>query len=465
MKKKKSEQILHGPILPMIFSVSFPLMINNLIHTVYSLADGLWVAQLSTKHFSATSFTWPVNYLFLAIGMGVSVAGTSLISQFIGARRKKEAEDYARHLIWFGIVAGLLLSAFGFWITPFVVRWMGAEGDFFNYSTEYLRINLAFFFVDMIYFCYQAILNAQGDTKSTTLISALSAVVNIVLDPFLIFTTIPLIGLPGLGWGLSGAAYATIISKVVSVLLGSYIVKKRSREIEVSYAFGNFNPHILRHILNVGFPTAVGQSGAAFGFTILNSYINSYGTITLSAFSMVNRITDLIMMPMSGIGNALTSMIGQNMGAGQFDRAKEIFKQAMTIVLIGASVGAVLIKVFEIPILSLFIEGGNIQELYEQATEYMTYAVFTVPLMGIFNIYTGLFNGAGYTKYTMYMSLSRLWLIRIPLILFFKSMTDLGSKGVWISMVVSNAAIGLMGMYLRRKGKWLENAKLKFQKQ
>ncbi len=453
-KKVDSQYILNEKISKVLLRVSTPLMINNIIATLYNLADGLFVAQLSSTQFAATSFVWPVQYLFIALCLGASIAGTSLIARYIGADKKKEAGIYANHVIVILIIMGVLFSFIGYLIAPTAVKWMGTKGDFYLYASTYLRINFIGLFFDAVYFAFQSILNAQGKTKETTIISGISGVINIVLDPFLIFETVPIIGVKGLGMEIAGAAIATVISKVFLVLMGAFLMKKKSGEVEVNLKNFNFQPEISGNIIRAGVPTAIGQSSAAVGFTIMNSLIVGYGEDTVAGFSMVNRIGDLIMQPVSGISGSITSLISQNLGAKKTDRSKQFFILAAKFTRILSVIGSLILLIFQNQLIDIFIGKSAGLNVVSEAKEYIKYDVFIIPLMGGFNLFAGVFQGTGNMKYSMNMSIFRLWIIRIPMLLIFRELTHMGSTGIWISMLASNFLVNVYGYMMYRQIDW-----------
>lgn len=450
-KKSNIEFITNGNITDVIFKLSIPLMISNLIKTLYGITDGIYVAQISSEDYAATSFTWPVLYLFIAVGLGVSVAATSLMSQRLGARKLKDCSIYAVHTLILTTVLGVIFSILGVITAPFIVRWMGATGSFEYKSYIFLAINSVGLLFDMIFFGYQSILNSQGRTKSMTIISTISSVTNVVIDPFFIFDNV--LGIPGLNMGLAGAAWATVLSKVLLVVFAIRVVKKES-EIEVSSKNFKLDMGIIKHIFSIAIPASLGSSGEAIGFTVLNGFIQSYGTTTLAAFSMGNRLSDIFNQGAIGIGMALTSITGQNIGAGKKERSKDIFKRANVIITFFSLASAIIILLFKDQLLSIFIKDRSDIELWRQASEYMYFSAIITFFMGYFSAINGFFQGVGKTKLTMYLSLARLWVLRLPLIMILKSLTNLGSTGIWISMLVSNGLTVIVGFIIYKRGRW-----------
>ncbi|NMB08595.1 MAG: MATE family efflux transporter [Tissierellia bacterium] len=444
-RKDRKELILNGDMYKVIITLSIPIMINNFIQTLYNLADAMWVSKLGSVQFAATSFVWPVIFLFISLGIGISVAGTSILSQLIGASEHKKANEYATQLMVISMIFSVFFAIIGYFLSPFIVSWMGGTGDLAKYSNIYLKISFLGFPFVFLFFNFNSIMNSQGNTLAPTILSGISAIINVILDPIFIFT---------FDMGVAGAAIATVISQAILVFAGIFILKNHSPMIKLQFKGFKFNKNMLQKILEIGFPATIGQSGAALGFTVLNSFIASYGTSTLAAFAMVNRVTSLIMQPPMGIGAALTSIVGQNIGAGQYDRVMEAFKKSAKIVLIIGIVGTGLLLWQDEGIINFFIRNKDDMEVIKQGTSYLRYISLSMPLMGMFSIFQGLFQGSGHTKYSMAMAIGRLWFIRIPMILIFKHFTDYGPTGIWFSMSFSNFLICVYGYLVYKSNKW-----------
>ncbi|NCC78319.1 MAG: MATE family efflux transporter [Clostridia bacterium] len=449
----KTEMILGGPMYKVIWIISLPLILNNLIMTLYNMADAFFVGQLGTTEFAAVSFVNPVMFLFRSIGMGIQIAGTSILAQLIGRNKIKDAKEYAWHVMVFTVGMGLLIGFIGYYTSPYIIQFMGGTGRFGALSNDYLRYIFLGVPFQIVFMGFVAIMNAQGNTRSSTFVNSFSAILNIFLDPFFIFATIPVLNLPGLGMGVAGAALATSASQVVLMIMGFFIMRKTSEELPVSFRNISFDGEKLKRIISVGLPSSAGHSGAAFGFILLNTFIAGYGTSLLAAFSLINRINNMIMMPAMGIGMGLTSIVGQNMGAGNPERVKEGFWKAVKMSLLISVVGTFFIYILRYRLIYFFTPTAE-DLMVAQSLEYLTYILPTIPLMGLFSIFQGLFQGSGHTNYSMFMAIGRLWLVRIPLILLFSSFTGLGQRGVWIAMNVSNILVVLYGFWIYRSDRW-----------
>ncbi|WP_416198388.1 MAG: Putative efflux protein, MATE family [Sporanaerobacter sp.] len=442
---ERKDLILNGNIYKTIITLSLPIMINNLIQTLYNLVDGIWVGKLGSVQFAATAFVWPVNFLFISLGIGLSVAGTAILSQLIGASKYEEANKYASQLIVISMICSVGFAILGYFITPLFVKFMGGTGDLAKYSNIYLKLT----FLDMpfmfMFFNFNSIMNAQGNTITPTILSAISGILNAVLDPIFIFT---------FDMGIAGAAIATILSKALLSFVIVYKLVKSSTMVKPSFKNFKFDKEIIKKIVNVALPSSVGQSGSALGFIVLNSFIASYGTATMAAFGMVNRITSLIMQPAMGIGAALTTIVGQNIGADQIERVKEAFSKSIILTILFSIIGCVLMLWKDEEIINFFIQARDDKEVIVQGITYLKYISFSMPLMGVFSVLQGIFQGSGHTKYSMAMEIGRLWFVRLPMILIFKNFTNIGSTGIWFSMSFSNLVICIYGYIIYRTKDW-----------
>lgn len=445
VSQNKSELIQKGDMYKVLLTLSIPIMINSIIQTLYNLVDGIWVSKISSVHFAATSFVWPINFLFVALGIGLSVAGTSLLSQLLGAGKFKKAKEYTTQLMVSSFFLSIVFMIVGVITSPYIIKLMGGEGDFANLANTYLRISFLDLPFMFLYFNINSMMNAQGNTVTPTILSAISALINVILDPLFIFT---------LNMGIAGAAWATVLSRIVLALFGVRFILKEDNDLKPDFRGFKFDKSVLKEIVRVGLPASIGQTGASIGFMFLNGFIVSYGTATMAAFGMVNRVTNLVMQPTMGVGAALTAVVGQNLGANQLDRATESFIKASKIALYIGIIGGVLLFIFNKPIVDFFIQSKDEPEVIIQSITYMKYVAFSMPLMGMFSVFQGIFQGSGNTKYSMNMEVGRLWAVRLPMILIFKNFFNFGPSGIWFSMSFSNLIVCLYGLWVYKTHGW-----------
>lgn len=451
-EEERRKLILGGDMKKAVLTISTPLIIGNIIQTLYNLADSIWVSGIGETPFAATGFTWPISFLFISVGLGLSAASTGLLSQLIGRNDIKEARKYQNNLFIMSFILGIALSLLGLLSSSPVLKLMGSEGKLFDYSLKYINVlyyGMPFLF---IYFSSVSLMQSSGDTKSPTYVSGTCAVINAILDPVFIYDTIPIIGLKGFNMGVGGAALATVISQVLMAVSMLYIVHKRGLySLDVrKYVFDS---KVCTKLISVSVPASIGQAGEALGFIVLNSFIVSFGEAALTAFVTVNRITSIITQPPMGIGNALTSIIGQNFGVKNFDRIELAFKTATKItntVTIFLSIAVWILRYY---VLSIFLRNPNSAVMY-LSLEYLFFVLLTNFCMGLYSIYQGVFQGTGHTEMAMLMLLGRLWVLRLPLVCFFKYIVHVGPIGIWIAMSLSNLLTALFAYMMFKGGRW-----------
>ncbi|MGM0419559.1 MAG: MATE family efflux transporter [Bacillota bacterium] len=440
--KKNQDLILNGSIIKAIMVLAGPIMMNNLIQSIYNLTDTYFVSQLGSVPMAAMSLVWPVIFLFLAIGMGINIAGTSLIAQYIGNDRKKEAKRVAGEVVSISLILSIVFGLPAAIAAPHIVSFMGGEGEVLRNGVAFLRIMLFGMPSLYLFLAYAAILQGQGDTLTPMKLKLSSLFLNIILDPILIFT---------FSMGISGAAVATVFARGIFAIYGlSTLFKSNDDKLQLRLKDLIPGKEII-DLVKIGLPNCIGQSMAAFGFMFLNMFIIAYGTETIAAFGIGNRISSFVMMPALGIGTALATIVGQNLGADQILRARKAVKTSAGLAAVIMVTAGLAFYNFIPGLTGFFTEE---QAVFSQTVSYLQLIVLTLPLMGFFRVFIGTFQGSGHTVYAMVMMVGRLWLLRIPLILFFREFTGLGPTGVWYAMVLSNFLISLVGLAIYFDRSW-----------
>ena len=441
---KNRENILNGNIRKVLLTMAMPIIFGNAIQTVYQLVDMYWVSRLADgdNAVAAINFVWPMIFITIAFGIGMNIAGTSIISQFVGLGKEREARMVAGQLISFSLVFSLVLGFGGAIFGEQILVLVGAEGALLEYGSEFLRIILLGMPTMFVFFAFQAIKQGQGDTLTPMVLAGVSVVLNIILDPILMFT---------FDMGIAGAAWATVISRALNSVAGMYLLFFTNNGLRLRWSDLRFNLKVLSKIIKIGLPAGLGQSIEGVGFMVLNIFVLSFGSYSIAAFGIGNKINSLVLMPAMGIGAALTAVVGQNLGADQVDRAVQAVREAIRLSVLILGIGGVAMFFAAPSIVGIFTEEPVV---LEQGIYYLRLISLSIPLMGVFQAYVGAFQGAGHTVTAMMITTGRLWALRIPLILILKNLTPLAEKSVWFAMVGSNLLICLVGYALYRRGHW-----------
>ncbi len=441
--KANTEMILGGNMTKALLSLAVPIMINNLIQTMYNLTDTYWLGKLQTTRMAAISLVSPMQNVIIQFGQGITMAGAILISQYVGARDTKNAKIMANHIfvcsIIFSIVCGLLCFLF----TPAIVGWLGAEGDVYALGITYIRIvicDLPFLFMINI---YSAISQAQGDTLRPMQLNMLGILINMILDPLFIM---------GFKWDIAGAAFATFLAKIPCALIAFMAVTRGRNEIKINLKGFSFDGRMFGNIVSVGLPTALGSSTMQLGFLLMTKNVLMYGDAAMAAYGIGNRINGIITMPANALGGAVSTIVGQNVGAGQLDRAVDSYRKGRLMsVLFLFTLGLILSKFLSRPVVGIFTHDESVILMASDFLSIMAFWCFT---NGVYNTTTGIFNGAGNTIVTMIVEATRLWVWRFFTLYVFRTFFHMGVESVWYCVVASNGISALIIYLLYRTGLW-----------
>lgn len=446
--QKRKDNILKNPnIIRVMILMSLPLFFSNLLKSFHDIVDSFFIArmdapvQIMESSLAAINIHWSIYNLFNAFGIGLAVAAVGIVSQYVGAKQEKEATIYSAKLVSFGFVLGLIVTALLYFSAPYIANMMGAKEHTYTLFVEYIRFRSFEFPFYFVFAIYQSIRQARGDTISPVILSVGSIVWNLAL-------TWVLVG--NLNMGITGAGISTLTAQIVIfpfVIYGLFFTRKHPR---IYVKDLGFDADIIKEISRFALPSAFSSMISSLGFAVIQSIILSYGEVVSSGFSTGNRISSILLNPAMAIGSVQAAFVGQNIGHGNKERAKQSYKAARNISVLFMLVGIA----FAIPLSSQIIEliiGNKSPEINKVANEYAFWILATQPLMAMYNNYMSLFNGSGNNKYSLIMSSVRLWAMRIPLVLFFKYLTPFGYSGIWYAMAISNLIILGLGYYFYTK--------------
>lgn len=442
MTKNRSQLLLQEPNLyKAFFILAFPVFGANFLRAFNDLVDTYFIGQIenSVAAQAGVASSWPLINIFSSFQGGLAVAGVAIISQLLGANEKQKACENAGLLFVMAAGLGLVLNVGLYLTAPAVMRAMGATGAALDASVVYLRVRSCEMVFAFVFSAFQAIRQAQGDTLTPVTLSACSILLNIVLTALFVHV---------LGWGVFGAGFATLLGQVAITPLCLWLLFSPAQPLYLTTQELRVHWRPLRHLVTVALPAAGSQALSSLGFLVLQAVVLSYGDVVTAAFSIGNKVSNILLMPVFAVSSVLAAYIGQNIGAGNPDRARRAYQVSRNMGFWLAVVGSVVLYFFRAEMAALLTNDAQTRVL---ATEYIFWVLLTQPLLSLFQNYLGAFNGAGRTGYAFWMSTVRLWCIRLPLICWFRAFTDLGSAGVWYAMVLSNLLILVLGMVFYRR--------------
>lgn len=441
-KRNRANLLLYEKNMYKAFIIlALPVFGANLLKSLHDLVDTYFIGQMenSVAAQAGISVAWPLINILMAFNIGLAVAGVAIISQLLGAKKQEEARKYSGLLLLLSIGLGVIINLLLFIISPWVIELMGAEGETLQCAVTYLRVRSFEMEFVFIFTAFQAIRQAQGDTLTPVILSVISVVVNIVLTGTFILV---------FDLGLFGAALATVIGQIVIAPICLFLLFKKGETLQLRIKDLRIKKESMLQLITVAAPSAGSQAISSLGFLILQGFILSYGDNVAAAFSIGNKVSNLLLIPIQALGSILAAYVGQNIGAKKKERAKEAYKVSRNLGLFISIIGCLIIFPFRSTFLHMLT---NDTQTHSIAMEYIVWVLLTQPLRSMFQNYLGVFNGSGNTRYSFLIATTRLWIIRLPLILFFKHFTNIGRSGIWYAMCISNFLILFIAMILFKK--------------
>ena len=422
-------------------------MMGNFFQMLYNLADSFFLGKIGKEALSAPSISMNLIFFMIIFAFGFSNAGTTLISQSKGKGDREKMDFYLGQMTTLILIIAVLISVLGITFTDRLLVLMQVPEDTFDYTSSYLRIifsGIPFMFMS---FVLRSSLQGIGNSVTPLIVQSVTVVLNIILDPILIFGLGPVPSMT-----VKGAAYATVFSRIVASVIGITILVRGRRGIKLKLK--NMIPEgkAVKLLLKIGIPSSVGQGISALGFTVLQGVVNSLGSSVIAAFGVGNRIIGLFNMPAMGISQATAVLVGQRIGAKDHSGAWRVVKHSFLTVFVFISLGMSL----------TFFKGSSVVKFFVNDPEVIKHGVMlfkivspSVVFFALFTISTGVLQGAGDTKPVMIFNIIRLWGIRVPVVYLLVAFTSLGAVSIWIGMFASNLIISIAGFVLLSKGRWL----------
>ncbi len=430
-------------------------MAGNLVQTLYNLTDTFFLGKLGAAELSAPTIAFPIIFFLILFGIGLSMAGTTLIAQAKGQTQEISQEKGAQEKLDFYLgqstltlmITSLILSAAGLLMAEPLLKLLQTPEEVSDFTRDYMHIifaGLPFMFGFLV---LQSGMQGIGRTMVPLIVQVFTVALNIGLDPLLIFGIGPF---PAMG--VKGAAIATVFARGIGSTIAFVVLIQGRYGIQLRLKNLRPQPDSIRLLLRIGLPSSFGQAASALGFTVLQGIVNSFGAAVIAAFGVGNRLINLFNMPAMGISRATTTVVGQNLGAGNPERARE------AVVL-----SIILIQSFLLPAMVLtFFYGSSFVRFFIDDPETMRYGAQlfrvvapSVILFGFFHAVTGALQGAGDTRSIMFLNIARLWVLRVPVAYLLGFVIGIGPGAIWWAMFVSNMATAVAGLLYLRKGSWV----------
>ncbi len=429
-----------------IFLLAVPMILELMMETTFAVADIFFVGKLGASAVATVGLTETYLFLFYSIAMGLSVAVTATVARRIGEKNKEDAAKSAVQAIAIGIIASIPFLIAGIFFSKELLALMGGDPWVIEEGYKYTQWMLGGNVVIMLLFVINAIFRGAGDAAVAMWVLGIANIINIILDPILIFGWGPI---PAMG--IEGAAIATNIGRGIGVLMQLWLLFKGGKQIRLSIAQLYLDTKIMLNILK----TSLGGIGQMIismtSWIFLMRILADIGSEAIAGTTITIRIMMFAMMPAWGLSNAAATLVGQNLGAGNPDRAEATIWKVGTYNMFYLVIVSLLFFFFNEELVVIFTSDKAVIAIGAEWLQILSYSFF---VYGWWMVSVQAFNGAGDTKTPTKINLVFFWLIQIPLSYFLAIHLGWEQSGVFWGVFVSETSVGIFTLWLFRKGKW-----------
>jgi len=446
--KGKERDYTAGNINQALFLLAIPMVIEMFMESLFALVDVFFVAQVGIDAVTTVGLTEAVLTLIYSVAIGCSSGATALVARRIGEKDPKAASFTAFQALMVGVTFGVVTGIIGMFFAEDILKFMGASPEVLATGTNFVRIMLGSNVVIMLLFLLNGVFRGAGDPAIAMRTLLLANGLNIILDPIFIFGLGPI---PAMG--VTGAAVATTLGRSVGVLYQLYNLFWGKGAIRIERRMMKIDLGIIRRLLEVSLSGAIQFIIASASWIFLMRIISRFGSESVAGYTIGIRVIIFALLPSWGLANAASTLVGQNLGAKQPDRAEQSAWRAgyfNTIFLLGVSA-------------LCFALAPLIMTFFTDKPEVARIGTMTLRILGLGNVMyaygmviSQAFNGAGDTRTPMIVNFICFWLIEIPLGYLLAVTLGMGVLGICIAVPASESLLALILIVIFRKGKWKE---------
>lgn len=435
----------------LIFRFAAPMLLGNVFQQLFSIVDSIIVGNFVGKEaLAAVGASFPVIFIMVSMIIGLVMGTTVVISQYFGAKDYTKVKRAIDTMYIYSSVIGIVTTVTGIIISEPLLRLLGLPEDIMPQAVRYLQIYLSGLIIFFGFNGTSAVLRGLGDSKTPLYFLIIATLANIILD--LLFVAV-------FKMGVGGAAYATLLANGIAFLLAIIWLNRTHKLIRIAVRGLHFDREIFRQSIRIGLPTGIQQTLVAMGALAMMGIVNTFGTDVIAGFSVASRLDALAIVPSMSFSAAISTFVGQNIGANKYDRIKTGLIATVKMSGIVTIVTTVFVIFGGHLLMSLFTNDSEVIRLGDQYLTIVSsfYLAFTLMF-----IYSGVMRGAGDTLIPMFISLLSLWLIRIPMAWFLSG--KIGASGIWWSIPAGWVVGLILSFAYYKSGRWKKKAVVKYSK-
>ena len=435
-----------GSLNRAVVLLAIPMVLEMALESLFAVVDVFWVGRLGANAVATVGLTESLLSLVFAVGFGLGMSTTAMVARRVGEKDPKGAATAGVQAIFIGLATSLAFGIPSYLYAPRLLRMMGASPEIVALGSGYARIALGGCGAIVMLFLNNAIFRGAGDAAVAMRLLWVSNIINLLLDPCLIFGWGPF---PRLG--VTGAALATFAGRSIGVLYQFYRLLRGTERIHILVSQVRVNAGVLLRLLRVSLTGILQFAIAHVSWIALVRIVSVFGAAALAGYTIAIRILIFVLLPSWGLSNAAATLVGQNLGANQPERAEQsVWRTGLYNVLFLGTVGVFFVIAAE-PVIRLFTNDPAVLPLAVACLRILSYgnvgyAYGMVMLQA--------FNGAGDTVTPTIVNLFGFWLLEIPLAYVLAIRAKFGTAGVYYSIVIAEAAIAAAGVLIFRRGRW-----------
>jgi putative MATE family efflux protein len=447
MPHDRQKLFLEGPIGSALIRLAIPITLGNLLQTGYQLTDAFWVGRLGAAAVAAVSVSFPVTFLVIALGAGFGIAGATLSAQYMGAGRQDLVNHVAAQTMMMVTVTSAVLGAAGYALAPLLLELLGVAPDVYAGALGFMRVSFVGIIFIFAYGMFQALMRGVGETRTPLLIVLGTVVLNFLLDPLFIFGLGPL---PP--QGVMGAALATLTTQALAALLGIAIFLRGRHGIQLSWRHFRPDPVYIKRAFFLGLPGSIELSTRGLGPLLLSFLVAGFGTVTLAGYGVGSNILQFVTIPAMGMSQAVSTLVSQNMGAGNLQRAARVtFLGAVSSFAILSIVG-LMAYMLAPALVSFFVPGAP--DVIAAGAQFIRIMCLAWGGIGVQLCVVSAFRASGNMLVAMVIALVSQFMLQFPLAYILSKHTALQAAGVWWSFPISTIIVALVSVAWFAQGGW-----------
>ena len=443
MAVEKENRMGVMPVGKLLFTMSTPMVISFLVQSLYNIVDSIFVAKYSPDALAAVSLAYPIQILMIAVSVGTGVGVNALLSRLLGEGKKERAKKTADNCILLAIISSVAFAIFGVLATKIFFDSQTNSEIVRNYGYSYLSIVSIFSFGLMLEIAFERILQSTGKTIYNMITQGIGAIINIILDPILIFG---LLGAPKLG--IAGAAIATVIGQIIAMILSYIFNVKYNEEVDISLGKHIFKPDfiIIKDIYRVGVPSIAMQAMSTIMMLGLNKILVAYSDMAVNVLGIYYKLQSFVFMPIFGLNNGMTPIVAYNYGARNKDRIMKALKYSFLTSIIIMVIGTAIFWIFPNELMLLFSPNEEMLKLGIPALKICSLC-FVLAAFDVISIAT--FQSLGNGLYALYASFLRQLVLILPIAYALSKVY--GLETVWYAIPLAELGCAFFDIYLMKK--------------